>query len=217
MSKRRINKIYTFRLIVIAPLGACIMPAGGGGIGTGGGNLWSPRERGAMGGGGGHGGGGGGGGTGATGSVSCDDGIETNISDVTLSELLRGLVAVPFRRLAAERSDRRLHKISLYTAYYSQMYFDLASKIPDEPFVSVPVRVSSSIILFSRTLCLRAESCLCLFKAASSSSTNLRASKASLYSTLVAPNSVSSSANFDNDSLSNSAIRSWACIKCNQL
>ncbi|KYQ51866.1 hypothetical protein ALC60_09067 [Trachymyrmex zeteki] len=117
-----INEIYTFRLIVIAPLGACIMPAGGGGIGTVG-------ERGAIGGGGGHGGGGGGGGAGAAGSASCDvgDGVE----------------------------------------------------IPDEPFVSVPVRVSNSIILFSRTLCLRAESCLCLFKAVSSSSTDLRVSKAS--------------------------------------
>lgn len=31
--------IHTFRLIVIAPSGACIMPAGGGGIGTGGGNF----------------------------------------------------------------------------------------------------------------------------------------------------------------------------------
>lgn len=101
-----INEIYTFRLIVIAPLGACIMPAGGGGIGTVGGNLWSPRERGAIGGGGGHGGGGGGGGAGATGSASCDvgDDVEANVSDVTLSELLRGLVAMPFRRLAAERS-----------------------------------------------------------------------------------------------------------------
>lgn len=29
----------TFRLIVIAPSGACIIPAGGGGIGAGGGNL----------------------------------------------------------------------------------------------------------------------------------------------------------------------------------
>lgn len=56
---------HTFRLIVIAPSGACIMPAGGGGIGTGGGNLWSPGERGAIGGGGGQGGGGGGGGAGA--------------------------------------------------------------------------------------------------------------------------------------------------------
>ncbi|KYM80477.1 hypothetical protein ALC53_09027, partial [Atta colombica] len=55
----------------------------------------------------------------------------------------------------------------------------IINEIPDEPFVNVPVRVSSSIILFSRTLCLRAESCLCLFKAASSSSTDLRVSKAS--------------------------------------
>jgi len=36
---RKHNKIHTFRLIVIAPSGACIIPAGGGGIGAGGGNL----------------------------------------------------------------------------------------------------------------------------------------------------------------------------------
>lgn len=30
---------HTFRLIVIAPSGACIIPAGGGGIGAGGGNF----------------------------------------------------------------------------------------------------------------------------------------------------------------------------------
>jgi len=35
----KINEIHTFRLIVIAPSGACIIPAGGGGIGAGGGNL----------------------------------------------------------------------------------------------------------------------------------------------------------------------------------
>ncbi|KYN44581.1 hypothetical protein ALC56_01024 [Trachymyrmex septentrionalis] len=133
---------HTFRLIVIAPLGACIMPAGGGGIGTVG-------ERGAIGGGGGHGGGGGGGGAGAAGSASGDvgDGVE-DLNEISLL---------------------------LFISYHINIRF----KIPDEPFVSVPVRVSSSIILFSRTLCLRAESCLCLFKAASSSSTDLRVSKAS--------------------------------------
>jgi len=36
---KKINEIHTFRLIVIAPSGACIIPAGGGGIGAGGGNL----------------------------------------------------------------------------------------------------------------------------------------------------------------------------------
>lgn len=82
------------------------MPAGGGGIGTGGGNLWSPGERGAIGGGGGHGGGGGGGGAGAGGGAgSVGEGVELNGEDVTLSELLRGLVAVPLRRLATETSS----------------------------------------------------------------------------------------------------------------
>ncbi|CAD6230877.1 GSCOCG00006861001-RA-CDS, partial [Cotesia congregata] len=49
----------------------------------------------------------------------------------------------------------------------------------DTPLVSVPVRVSSSIILLSRTLCRLAESCFCLLRAVSSSSTNRRASRAS--------------------------------------
>lgn len=80
------------------------MPAGGGGIGTGGGNLWSPGENGAIGGGGGHGGGGGGGGAGAGGGSTWSDigdGSEANIS-VILFELFKGLVAIPFRRLATE-------------------------------------------------------------------------------------------------------------------
>lgn len=83
------------------------MPAGGGGIGTGGGNLWSPGERGAIGGGGGHGGGGGGGGAGAGGGAWSGDGVDMNGGDVTLSELFRGLVAVPFRRLATETAFMR--------------------------------------------------------------------------------------------------------------
>lgn len=84
------------------------MPAGGGGIGTGGGNLWSPGERGAMGGGGGHGGGGGGGGAGAGGGAwpNVGDDGDVNISDVMSFELLNGLVAVPLRKLAAEKIDK---------------------------------------------------------------------------------------------------------------
>lgn len=57
-----------------------------------------------MGGGGGHGGGGGGGGAGADGGACSNvgDGGELHVEDVTLSELCRGLVAGPFRWLAAE-------------------------------------------------------------------------------------------------------------------
>jgi len=110
-----INKIYTFRLIVIAPSGACIMPAGGGGIGAGGGNLWSPGERGAIGGGGGHGGGGGGGGAGVGGGAWSDvgDGAKANVSDV-ISRLLTGLVAISFRKLTAEKLTSICYGISVY-------------------------------------------------------------------------------------------------------
>jgi len=98
------------------------MPAGGGGIGAVG-NLWSSRERDAIGGGGGHGGGGGGGGAGATGSVSCDvgDDIEANVSDVMLSELLREFVVVPFRRLVTERSID-ICTDSLYISYINTRF-----------------------------------------------------------------------------------------------
>ena len=48
-------------------------------------------------------GGGGGGGAGADGGGSSNvgDGVELSVEHVTLSELLTGLVAHPFRRLAA--------------------------------------------------------------------------------------------------------------------
>jgi len=110
-----INEIYTFRLIVIAPSGACIMPAGGGGIGIDGGNLWSPGERDAMGGGGGHGGGGGGGGAGAGVDVwsGISDGAKANVSDV-ISELLTRFVGIPFRKLIAERLTSICYEILVY-------------------------------------------------------------------------------------------------------
>lgn len=109
--------MYTFRLIVIAPSGAGIMPAGGGGIGADNGNLSSPGERGAIGGGGGHGGGGGGGGAGAGvdagASSNVGDGAKTSVSDV-ISELRTGLIAIPFRKLIAEKLISICFRISLY-------------------------------------------------------------------------------------------------------
>lgn len=98
--------MYTFRLMVIAPSGACIIPAGGGGIGTRCVNLWSPEERDAIGGGGGgQGGGGGGGGAGAGGGArsGIDDNVESNAEDAILSGLSWGLIAVPLRRVTARK------------------------------------------------------------------------------------------------------------------
>lgn len=80
----------------MAPSGACIIPAGGGGIGTGGDPLLSFVES-AAGGGGGQGGGGGGGGGGA-GAETCIGEVFVSIVNADLSSVVGELVTLPFRR-----------------------------------------------------------------------------------------------------------------------
>ena len=90
----------------MAPSGACIIPAGGGGIGTGGGPLLSPKKGVAGGGGGQGGGGGGGGGAGAVLGVSTsDDGIDVN-ADGAACSVVGELCALPFRRLVTATSRK---------------------------------------------------------------------------------------------------------------
>lgn len=82
--------------MVIAPSGACIIPAGGGGMGAGGGALKFSEA--AIGIGGGHGGGGGGGaGAGAGGATG-----ETAFPELAVSEI-GDVTGDPLCKLAAEK------------------------------------------------------------------------------------------------------------------
>lgn len=100
--------------MVIAPSGACIIPAGGGGIGAGGGGLWLPEFMGSLGIGGGHGGGGGGGGAGAGGATASGVG-DVELVVVSGPSRTGDVVAEPFRILAAVGRNLFIQFIVLLT------------------------------------------------------------------------------------------------------
>lgn len=157
----------------------------GGGGMGAGGGILSPVLKAVIGGGGGQGGGGGGGGT--------DTG--ENDADISLG----------FEKLEEER---HVSEVGEVTGLPLERLMVL-------PLVKVPVRVSSSMILDSRTLWRCTESWRWRFKAASSSSTSRLALRMLAYSSLIVLISVSSSANFKRDSRSSSVNLScaWNCWK----